>query len=212
MDPKVDEFLYNATKWQDEMEKLRALVLDCGLNEEIKWHLPCYTYQNNNVVIIQNFKDYCALSFFKGALLKDAKKLLDKPGENTQASRLIRFTDLTQIENLELKIKSYIYEAIENEKAGLNIDFKKTSDYNMPEELEQKFNKDPDFKTAFENLTPGRQRGYLLHFSQPKQSNTRVSRIEKNAKRIFNGKGLTDCICGQSKRMPNCDGSHKHYN
>ena len=210
-DPKVDEFLNNVTKWQQEMKKLRVIVLDCGLKEEIKWRLPCYTYQNNNIVIIQNFKEYCAVGFFKGALLKDRKNILGKPGEHTQAGRLIRFTSLKEIEKLELTIKEYIYEAIANEKAGLKIKMKETSEFNIPEELQQKFKDDPDFKTAFENLTQGRQRGYLLHFAQAKHSDTRISRIEKNVERIYNGKGLTDCICGHSKRMPNCDGSHKHY-
>ena len=210
--PKIDQFLNKSSKWREEMKKLRALVLDCGLIEELKWRLPCYTYQNSNVVIIQNFKDYCAISFFKGALLKDTEKVLHKPGENTQAGRLIRFSSLKEIENLEPVIKAYIKEAIDNEKTGLNIEYKKTTDYNIPEELEVKFNDDPDFKAAFDKLTPGRQRGYLLHYAQPKQSSTRVSRIEKSAQRIFDGKGLNDCICGHSKRLPNCDGSHKYFN
>ena len=170
---------------------------------------PCYTYKEKNILILGNFKDYCAINFFKGALLNDSKNILVQQTENTQSARQIRFKDISEIENLKSTLKAYIHEAIEVEKAGLKVKKKKTTDFEMPEELKQKFVENPDFKNAFKNLTEGRQRGYLLHFAQPKQSKTRTSRIEKNSKRIFNGYGLNDCVCGLSKRKPNCDGSHK---
>ncbi|MEH0153829.1 DUF1801 domain-containing protein [Limibacter armeniacum] len=210
MHPKVDEYLSNVGKWQKELTRLRAIVAKCGLEEEYKWMHPCYTLKKNNVLLIHEFKNYCALLFHKGALLNDAEGILVQQTENVQSARQIRFTDISEIEKLEPTIKAYIFEAIEVEKAGLSVETKKTVEFSVPEELELKFEKDPDFKAAFENLTPGRQRGYLLHFSQPKQSKTRESRIEKNTMRILNGKGLNDCICGHSKKMPNCDGSHKY--
>ena len=210
MNPKVDEYLSQINKWKKELIKLRAIIVDCGLEEEYKWRLPCYTDRKKNIVILQNFKEYCAIGFFKGVLLKDSKKILSKPGENTQEGRYISFTNLLQIEKLEQSVKDYIFEAVEIERARLIVKLKKTSDYAVPEELEIKFENDPDFKTAFKNLTPGRQRGYLLNFSQPKQSSTRTARIEKSVNRIMAGKGFHDCICGMSKRMPNCDGSHKN--
>ena len=207
---KVDEYLKNVGKWQKELKKLRTIILDCGLKEEYKWMHPCYTFQKNNIVLIHEFKDYCAILFHKGALLKDAENLLVQQTKNVQSARQIRFTDIAEIDKLESTIKTYIFEAIELEKAGLQVKIKKTSEFGMPQELELKFKENPDLKIAFENLTPGRQRGYLLHFSQPKQFKTRESRIEKNTQRILDGKGLSDCICGHSKRMPNCDGSHKY--
>ncbi|MBK8944431.1 MAG: YdeI/OmpD-associated family protein [Ignavibacteriae bacterium] len=208
MNPKVDTYLSQVGKWQRELEKIRTLILDCGLIEEYKWMHPCYTLNKNNVLLIHEFKDYCAILFHKGALLKDEKNILVQQTENVQSARQIRFTNISEIEKLETTIKEYIFEAIEIEKFGLKVEMKKTSEFNMPEELKLKFEMDPDFKTAFENLTQGRQRGYLLHFSQPKQSKTRSERIEKNIERILTGKGLQDCICGHSKRFPSCDGSH----
>jgi uncharacterized protein YdeI (YjbR/CyaY-like superfamily) len=209
MNPKVDAYLKNLNHWQNELTKLRDIVLDCGLTEAYKWMHPCYMYNQNNILIIHEFKDYCGMTFFKGVLLKDTQNILIQQTENLQSARQIRFTSLSEIETLQDIIKQYIYEAIEVEKAGLKVKLKKTSDYKMPEELKQVFKEDPKFETAFKNLTEGRKRGYLLHFSKPKQVKTRLSRIEKNMERIFKGKGLTDCICGLSKRKPNCDGSHK---
>ena len=178
--------------WPQELKQLRRIVLDCGLTEESKWGVPCYTFQGNNIGVVSAFKEYASLSFFKGALLEDTNGILDKPGENTQAARLIKFTNARQIMEMEPILKAYIYEAIEIEKAGLKVELKKTAEYNMPEEFQKALDENPDLKTAFETLTPGRQRGYLLHFSQPKQSKTRESRIEKCTQRIFEGKGLND--------------------
>ena len=211
MNPKVDEFISNAHNWQEEMAQLRAIVLECELIEELKWGVPCYSYQGSNVLIIHGFKEYCALNFFNGVLLNDSEAILIQQTKNVQTARQIRFKYVSEIVKMIPVLKAYIFEAIEVEKAGLKVELKKTSDFDVPEELLQKFNGHPDFKTAFEALTPGRQKGYLLHFAQPKQSKSRVSRIEKNTERILNGKGIRDCICGHSKRMPNCDGSHKNY-
>lgn len=177
--------------WPEELEKLRMIVLDCGLTEELKWGVPCYTFQKSNVLIISAFKEYCSLSFFKGALLKDAHRILEKPGENTQAGRLVKFTNVKQIVELEPVLKEYIYEAVEAEKAGLKVNTKKNPEP-IPEELQNKFEDIPALKTAFDALTPGRQRAYILHFSAPKQSKTRVSRIEKYMEKILAGKGLND--------------------
>ncbi len=209
MNPKVDEFLSRAKKWQEELEKLRMIILDCGLTEEFKWKQPCYTYQNSNIVLIHGFKEYCALLFLKGVLLNDANGILIQQTENVQSGRQIRFTSLKEIVKMEPILKTYIYEAIEVEKAGLEVNFKTTTEFRIPEEFQKILDDNPDLKTAFESLTPGRQRAYILHFSSPKQSKTRVSRIEKYTQRIFDGKGLNDCVCGLSKRMPSCDGSHK---
>lgn len=192
MNAKVDLFLRKAKKWQEEMTLLRRIILDCGLTEEIKWMHPCYTLNNNNIVLIHGFKEYCALLFHKGALLKDAESILVQQTENVQSARQVRFTNLQEVVDLEATIKAYIYEAIEVEKAGLQVKLKKTSEFNMPEEFQKKLDEYPDLKTAFEALTPGRQRGYLLHFAQPKQSKTRESRIEKSIPHIFEGKGLND--------------------
>lgn len=208
LNPKVDEFIDKAQKWQEEMKKLRMIILDCGLEEELKWRIPCYTFQKNNIVIIQGFKDYFALGFFKGALLKDANGILSKPGENTQAGRQIRFTNVQEIAEMEPIVKAYIKEAIEVENAGLKVEIKKEP-ITIPEELQNKLEQLPDFKTAFETLTPGRQRAYILYFSAPKQSKTRTARVEKYMQRILDGKGLNDCTCGLSQKPPNCDGSHK---
>lgn len=209
MNPKIDEYLSKADKWQEELEQMRRIALDCMLTEELKWGVPCYTFQKSNVVLFHAFKEYCAFSFFKGALLSDSESILIKPGENSQAGRQLRFKSVGEIVALESTIKAYIFEAIEVEKAGLDIVYKETTDYEVPQELIGKFNEMPQLKVAFEALTPGRQRGYILHFSGAKQPKTRLSRIEQCIPRILMGKGFTDCICGHSKRMPGCDGSHK---
>ncbi|SFA90283.1 MULTISPECIES: YdeI family protein [unclassified Bacillus (in: firmicutes)] len=189
---KVDGFLRKTKQWKEEFEALRNIVLDCELTEDIKWMHPCYMFENKNIVLIHGFKEYCALLFHKGALLKDTHGILIQQTENVQAARQIRFTNVQEIINMEPIIKAYIHEAIEVEKAGLEVEFKKTTEYIIPEELQNKFDEMPDLKTAFEALTPGRQRAYLLHFSQAKQSKTRVSRIEKYVQQILNGKGLSD--------------------
>ena len=209
MNPSVDPFFMNLKVWREELLVLRSLVLECGLTEELKWSAPCYVQGKSNVIIIQGFKEYCALMFFKGALLKDEKGLLRALGQNTQSGRLIPFTSLEQIIEQADVLKAYIHEAIDNEKAGLKVVHKQVSDYPVPEELTDMFLKKPALKKAFEDLTPGRQRAYLLHFSEPKQSATRVTRIERMEDKIMNGKGMTDCWCGLSKRMPTCDGSHR---
>jgi len=192
INPKVDEFLSKAKKWQEEFEKLRMIILDCGLTEELKWGKPCYTFEKRNIVLIHGFKEYCAVLFFKGVLLKDAMNILISQTENTQATRQIRFTDVDEIVEMEPILKAYIDEAIEVEKAGLEVDYKKTTEFKMPEEFQNKLDENPDLKTAFEALTPGRQRAYLLYFSAPKQSKTRESRVEKCMPQILNGKGLND--------------------
>ena len=192
MNHKVDFFFNKAEKWQNEYEKLRMIVLDCGLTEELKWGCPCYTFQKGNIVLIHGFKEYCALLFFKGALIQDANGILVQQTENVQAGRQIRFTTIREIVELEPILKAYIYEAIEVEKAGLEVSFKKHDEYTIPEELQHKFEEIPALKTAFEALTPGRQRAYMLHFSSPKQSKTRESRVEKCVEQILNGKGLDD--------------------
>jgi uncharacterized protein YdeI (YjbR/CyaY-like superfamily) len=191
MNPKVDVFLSKAKQWQGEFEKLRAIALDCGLTEELKWRLPCYTFQKSNIVIIQGFKEYCALMFFKGALLNDPSGVLTKIG-NSQAGRQVRFTSVGEIAELEPILKAYIHEAVEVEKAGLKVELKQTEDYPVPEEFQAKLDEIPALKAAFEALTPGRQRAYIFYFSQPKQSQTRESRVEKYIPQILAGKGLND--------------------
>jgi uncharacterized protein YdeI (YjbR/CyaY-like superfamily) len=192
MNTKVDKFLDNAQKWQKEFKKLRAIVLDCGLTEELKWGQPCYTYEKKNIVLIHGFKEYCALLFFKGALLHDTDGILIRQSENVQAGRQIRFTNIREIVKIESILKTYIYEAVEVEKAGLKVKMKKTSDFKIPEEFQIKLDEIPALKSAFKKLTPGRQRAYLFYFSQPKQSKTRASRVEKYIQQIFSGKGLND--------------------
>ena len=192
MNPKVDFYFSKAKKWQEELEKLRTIVLDCGLTEELKWGDPCYTFQKSNIVLIHVFKEYCALLFFKGALLKDANGILIQQTENVQAARQIRFTNVREIVEMEPILKAYIYEAIEVEKAGLKVNFKKTTEFIIPEEFQNKLDEIPALKTAFDALTPGRQRAYILYFSAPKQSKTRESRVEKYMQQILNGKGLND--------------------
>ena len=190
MNPKVDGFFGKAKKWQKEMEKLRMIVLECPLTEELKWGKPCYTFQDRNVVIIQGFKEYCALLFTKGVLLKDPKGILIQQTENVQAARQIRFTNVREIVKMKPILKAYIREAIEAERAGVRVPLKKTREFNVPEEFQNKLNKSPALKKAFKALTPGRQRGYLLYFSQPKQSKTRESRVEKCMKTNSQWKGI----------------------
>ena len=192
MNPKVDFFFTKTKKWSEEFEKLRILILDCRLTEELKWGCPCYTFEKRNIVLLHGFKEYCALLFFKGALLKDSKSILIQQTENVQAARQIRFTNVREIVKMEHTLKSYIKEAIEVEKAGLKVNLKKTSDFKVPEEFQKKLDKMPALKNAFEALTPGRQRAYIFYFSQPKQSKTRETRVEKYVQQILNGKGLDD--------------------
>lgn len=209
MNPKVDDFLAKSKKWQTEMQQLRMIVLDCGLKEELKWRVPCYTYKDSNVLIIGGFKECCVLSFIKGILLKDDSQILVAPGENSQSVRIAKFTNGKDIDKLAPILKTYIYEAIEIEKLGLTVELKEKDNLDFPEELINKMEENAKFKRAFEAMTSGRQRGYNMHFSSAKQAATRIARIEKYTDRIMNGKGINDCVCGLSKRMPNCDGSHK---
>jgi len=192
MNPKVDVFLSKAKKWKEEFEKLRMIILDCGLTEEVKWGVPCYTFQKSNIVLIHGFKEYCAILFVKGALLKDSRGVLVQQTENVQAARQIRFTNVREIVKMEPILKAHIHEAIEVEKTGLKVKFKKTTEFTIPEELQRKLDEIPALKSAFEALTPGRQRAYIFYFSAPKQSKTRESRIEKYVQQILNGKGLND--------------------
>jgi uncharacterized protein YdeI (YjbR/CyaY-like superfamily) len=192
MNPKVDYYISQENKWQEELLKLRKIVLDCQLTEELKWGVPCYTFQNRNIVLIHVFKEYCALLFIKGALLKDASGILIQQTNNVQAGRQVRFTNVQEIVEKETILKAYIYEAIEVEKAGLKVDFKKTTEFNTPEEFQHKLDENSALKTAFKALTPGRQRAYLLYFSAPKQSRTREARVEKYLQPILDGKGLND--------------------
>ncbi len=191
MNPKVDAFLAEAKRWREEFEQLRRIALDCGLSEELKWGKPCYTFQESNIVIIQGFKEFCALLFAKGALLKDPHRLLEKPGESTQAARRIPFTRVREIVKREPLLKAYIQEAMAAEKAGLQVTFKKNPEP-VPEELQQQLDAVPAFKAAFAALTPGRQRAYILYFSAAKQSQTRAARVEKCRPQILKGKGLND--------------------
>ena len=192
MNPKVDWYFDKNTKWQKEIEKMRVIALDCGLTEELKWGCPCYQYENTNVVLIHVFKEYCAFLLFKGALLNDPEGILVQQTENVQSARQIRFTNLKEIQKLERIIKSYIYEAIEVERAGLKVKLKRTKEFTMPEEFKNKLDKSAALKNAFESLTPGRQRGYLLYFSSAKQAKTREERVKKYTKQILAGKGLED--------------------
>ena len=190
--PKVEFFFNESGKWQEEYAKLRDIVLSCGLDEELKWGCPCYTQESRNIVLIHGFKEYCALLFFKGALLKDPEHILIQQTKNVQSARQVRFTNSKEIAKLKTVLKSYINAAIEVEKSGKKVALKKTTDYTVPEEFQQKLDEMPALKTAFKALTPGRQRAYLFYFSQPKQSATRTSRVEKYLKQILNGKGLDD--------------------
>ena len=191
MNPKVDWF-FKKGQWQEEFEKLRTIVLDCGLTEELKWGCPCYTFQKRNIVLMHGFKDYCALLFFKGALLQDAKGILIQQTENVQAARQIRFTNVREIIKLKTVLQAYIKEAIEVERAGVKVNLKKTAEFKMPDEFKKKLAESPGLKRAFNALTPGRQRGYLLYFSSARQSKTREARIEKSVPQILEGKGLND--------------------
>jgi uncharacterized protein YdeI (YjbR/CyaY-like superfamily) len=190
--PKVDFYFNKAKKWNEELEKLRMIILDCQLTEELKWGVPCYTFQNNNIVLIHVFKEYCALLFIKGALLSNVNGILIQQTNNTQAARQIRFANVREIVEMETILKAYIYEAIEVEKAGLKVNYKRTTEFIIPGEFQNKLDEIPALKTAFDALTPGRQRAYILYFSAPKQSKTRESRVEKWMQQILNGRGLDD--------------------
>jgi|SRR5450432_29218 uncharacterized protein YdeI (YjbR/CyaY-like superfamily) len=192
MNPKVDFYFNKDNKWQEEVRKLRMIVLDCGLDEKLKWGCPCYTFEEKNIVLIHVFKEYCALLFFKGVLLNDAKGILIQQTKNVQVARQIRFTSVGEIVQMKTILKAYIYEAIEVEKAGLKVKLKKTAEFKIPEEFQKNLDKKPALKTAFKALTPGRQRAYIFYFSQPKLSKTRASRVEKSMQQILNGKGLND--------------------
>ncbi|MFT3980462.1 MAG: YdeI/OmpD-associated family protein [Ferruginibacter sp.] len=192
MNPKVDFYFSKENKWYKELVQLRKIALSTGLTEALKWGCPCYTLGKSNIVLIHDFKDYCALLFFKGALLQDESGILVQPSKNVQASRQIRFTGLKQVTGMQSTLKAYIYQAVEVEKAGMKVTLKKTEDYAVPEEFEHQLKKKPALKKAFTALTPGRQRGYLLYFAAAKQSATRVSRIEKSIPAIMAGKGLND--------------------
>ncbi|WET01097.1 DUF1801 domain-containing protein [Flavobacterium sp. YJ01] len=190
--PKVDFYFEKSEKWKAEIEQMREIVLDCHLSEELKWGCPCYIFDNANIVLIHSFKEYCAFLFFKGALMKDPDNILIQQSENVQAARQVRFANVQDILSKREILKKYIFEAAEIEKSGQKVELKKVSEFEIAEELQSKFDVDSDFKKAFYALTPGRQRAYLLHFSQPKQSKTRESRVEKNISRILEGKGLND--------------------
>jgi uncharacterized protein YdeI (YjbR/CyaY-like superfamily) len=192
MNPKVDFYFSKAKKWQEELEQLRTIALDCGLTEELKWGCPCYTFQKSNIVLIHVFKEYCAFLFFKGVLLNDAHGILVQQTKNVQSARQARFTNVGEIIDLKATLKAYIYEAIEVEKAGFQVDFKKTEEFTIAEEFQYKLDRIPALKAAFEALAPGRQKGYLLYFSQAKQSKTREARVEKYMPQILDGKGLDD--------------------
>lgn len=212
MNFKVDEYLNKDNKWKEELDKIREIVLGCGLIEEFKWGVPCYVFETKNIILLGKFKDYCSISFFKGALLNDKENILSKVGNNTQLVRIIKFINIEQINKLESILRDYIYKAIEIEKSDIQFKFKETYEFIIPEELQNKLESDILFRNAFQNLTEGRKRGYLIYFSEPKQSKTIQDRINKYKQRILDGKGLRDCICGLSKKMPQCDGSHKLNN
>ena len=210
MKSPVEQYIQKAKNWQDEMTLLRTILLDCNLTEVIKWGKPCYTYNDKNIVIIQNFKQHCDMGFFNGASLTDLKQLLVKAGEHTQSGRQLRFDNLEDIKKKRALIKAYVKEAIENEKKGIKITVEDNPAIEQVVELTTIFKKNKAFEKAFNKLTPGRQRAYNMFFAAAKQSETRISRIEKFIPRILDGKGMTDCTCGLSKRMPTCDGSHKY--
>ena len=209
MNPAADKYFLDAPQWQGELMELRKIALSTQLTEMIKWGVPCYVFHESNVVLLGAFKAFCSISFFKGSLMQDPNGILLKPGENSQIARIIKFTHLDQIRELEPVIRAYIFEAIEIEKTGVKPIVDKSAELAFPEELLQILDQDAAFKTAFTALTPGRQRGYNLFFTAAKQSATRISRIEKYRQQIFDGKGINDCTCGLSKKMPACDGSHK---
>ena len=209
MNPEVDQFIIKAKNWQKEFDALRKIVLECKLEETIKWKHPCYTLEGANIVLIHGFKAYCALLFLKGALINDTKSILVQQTEQVQSARQIRFTNLQEIVKQKAVIKAYIKQAIEVEKSGVKVETRKKEEISFPPELLSVFKKNWQLKKAFSALTPGRQRAYILFFEGAKQSATRTARIEKSIPKILCGKGLNDCTCGLSKRMPNCDGSHK---
>ena len=209
MNPGVDEFLKKVKNWKPELTALRKILLTTKLEEEVKWGVPCYTYDSKNIVLIQGFKEYCVIAFFKGSLLKDAKGVLLKAGENTQASRKIQFTSVEEIKKKEKLLKDYIKEAIALEKAGVKVEYKTVDQLVFPKEFEKHLKINKALKVAFEKLTPGRQRAYNLYFSSAKQVETRETRVQKYIQRILAGKGIDDFTCGLSKRYPYCDGSHK---
>ena len=192
MNPKVDFYFSKSRQWQEELSRLRKIILDCGLAETLKWGVPCYTFQHANIVLMHVFKQYCAVLFFKGALLDDANGILTQQTEHVQAARQVRFTNIKEVVDQEAVLRAYVYEAIEIEKAGLKVVLKETAAFKMPEELQIKLTADRALKTAFEKLTPGRQRAYILYFAAPKQTKTRETRIDKSIPQIFAGKGLND--------------------
>ena len=210
MNPAVDKFFANSTQWKIELAALRKIILGFDLTEALKWNKPCYMFQDTNIISLTPLKESCALAFFKGALLKDPNNILIKPGEHTQSGRWIKFTSLKQIKELEKILKAYIQEAIEVEKSGLKVIVEAKAGPELPVELQNILKANRKFNSAFYSLTPGRQRGYAMFFSAPKQSSTRTLRVEKYMERILDGKGLNDCTCGLSKKMPACDGSHKY--
>ncbi|WP_435415761.1 DUF1801 domain-containing protein [Polaribacter aestuariivivens] len=209
MNEKVNTYLESLKVWQKELTLLREIALNSNLEEDFKWRNPCYIHENKNIFLLFKFKNFCGISFFKGALLKDKSNLLVQQTENMQLVRQLRFENIDDIIKNENLIKAYISEAVEVEKSKIKIKTKKVSDFKFPEELKQIFNENEEFEKAFYSLTPGRQKGYLLYFESAKQSKTKIARIKKYEQRIFNGKGINDCVCGLSKKMPNCDGSHK---
>ncbi|PNQ73078.1 hypothetical protein C1T31_08795 [Hanstruepera neustonica] len=211
MDPRVDDYINQQEHWQDELRLLRQIALDCELSETIKWKQPCYMHNGKNVLLLGAFKAHAFMSFLKGALIDDVHNILTKPGENTRSGRIAAFTKVTDIKKQTPALKDYIFQAIELENKGMSIPAASES-VEIPDELEAVFDSDSDFKEAFLALTPGRQRGYVLNFTAPKQSKTRTTRINKYRDRILKGKGIHDCVCGHSKKMPNCDGSHKFLN
>lgn len=209
MHKKVDTYLENLDNWQVELKLLRSIVISCGLEENFKWRNPCYTFQNKNLLLLFSFKEYCGISFLKGVLLKDELTILVQQTENMQSVRQLRFKNISEIIKLETVMKAYIFEAIKIEKSNVKVPLKNVSEFDVPDELEVVFEEETEFKEAFYALTPGRQKGYLLHFSGAKQPKTRISRIKKYQTRIFKGQGINDCVCGLSKKKPGCDGSHK---
>ncbi|MCF8326335.1 MAG: YdeI/OmpD-associated family protein [Leadbetterella sp.] len=206
----LDDFFEKPSNWHDELNELRKIVLETGLIEELKWKQPCYTMDGTNLLMVSSFKDFAFVSFLNGSLLADSENILVKPGENSQFSRLMRFKNVEEIKKLKPTLLSYMYEMIEAHKAGIKPITDKNKELDFPEELLLKFEKDTAFKAAFEALTPGRQRAYNIYFTGAKQSKARESRIENYTQRIMNGKGFNDCVCGMSKKMPGCDGSHKY--
>jgi len=207
MNKEVSNYLDNLKSWKEELTLLRKIALNCNLSEDFKWRNPCYTYQNKNILLLFSLKEYCGISFLKGVLLKDEKNVLVQQTYNMQSVRQLRFTSLSEIK--ENFIKSFIFDAIKVEKSGFKLPKKSVLEFDIPIELIEFFKKDINFKNAFYSLTPGRQKGYLLHFTQAKQSKTKLLRIEKYKQQILDGFGIRDCTCGLSKRKPNCDGSHK---